>query len=129
VVVTAVRDAPRIFVVGTPGDGERVLRARGWKDRRVTPQEVGEAFLLDVREPDEWDAVRAPGAVHVPMHDVPQRLDVLPKDRAIAVICHVGARSAQVAQWLRAQGYDAHNVDGGLIAWHSAGLPVEMGQP
>jgi rhodanese-related sulfurtransferase len=40
------------------------------------------------------------------------------------VICHVGARSAQVALWLRAQGYDAHNVDGGMLAWEAAGLPV-----
>jgi rhodanese-related sulfurtransferase len=95
----------------------------------VTPQEVGETFLLDVREQDEWDAARAPGAVHVPMHHVPDRLDALPKDQPIAVICHVGARSAQVANWLRAQGYDAHNVDGGLIAWHQAGLPVDTALP
>jgi rhodanese-related sulfurtransferase len=93
----------------------------------VTPREVGDAFLLDVREQDEWDAARAPGAVHVPMQEVPLHLDVLPADGPIAVICHVGARSAQVAHWLRAQGYDAHNVDGGLVAWHGAGLPVETG--
>jgi rhodanese-related sulfurtransferase len=90
---------------------------------------VGEAFLLDVREQDEWDAARAPGARHIPMHDVPGQLDTLPRDQPIAVLCHVGARSAQVAHWLRAQGYDAHNVDGGLVAWHQAGLPVEMAPP
>jgi rhodanese-related sulfurtransferase len=59
------------------------------------------------------------------MYDVPQQLAALPTDQPIAVICHVGARSAQVAHWLRAQGYDAHNVDGGMIAWEAAGLPVE----
>lgn len=92
----------------------------------MTPREVGEAFLLDVRDQNEWDAARVSGAVHIPMHDVPGRLDALPKDRTIAVLCHVGARSAQVAHWLRAQGYDAHNVDGGLLAWHRDGLPVEI---
>jgi rhodanese-related sulfurtransferase len=93
----------------------------------MNPREVGDIFLLDVREQDEWVAARAPGAVHVPMQEVPLRLDLLPVAGPIAVICHVGARSAQVAHWLRAQGYDAHNVDGGLVAWHGAGLPVETG--
>ena len=92
---------------------------------RVDPRDVADAFLLDVREDGEWQQGRAPGAVHIPMYDVPERLDELPPDRTIAVICHVGARSAQVAHWLRAQGYDAHNVEGGLIAWESAGLPLE----
>jgi rhodanese-related sulfurtransferase len=91
----------------------------------VTPQQVADTFLLDVREPDEWSSGRAPGAVHVPMHDVPGRLEVLPTDVPVAVICRVGARSAQVAQWLRVQGYDAHNVEGGMLAWQAAGLPVD----
>ena len=89
------------------------------------PRDVGTTFLLDVREHHEWAEGRAPAAVHIPMHDVPGRLDELPRDTTIAVLCHVGARSAQVAHWLRAQGYDAHNVDGGLEAWVATGLPVE----
>jgi rhodanese-related sulfurtransferase len=91
----------------------------------VDPREVGGAFLLDVREDVEWQGGHAPDAVHIPMYDVPQRLDELPTDQPIAVICHVGARSAQVAHWLRAQGYDAHNVEGGMDAWAFLGLPVE----
>lgn len=91
----------------------------------MTPHQVAEAFLLDVREDDEWSAGRVPGAVHVPMHEVPARLDVLPTGVSVAVICRVGARSAQVAHWLRAQGYDAHNVEGGMLGWQAAGLPVE----
>lgn len=93
--------------------------------RGVDPREVGDAFLLDVREDVEWQQGRAPAAVHIPMYDVPQRLNELPGDAPIAVICHVGARSAQVAHWLRAQGYDAHNVDGGMEAWVRCSLPVE----
>jgi rhodanese-related sulfurtransferase len=58
------------------------------------------------------------------MFEVPERLDALPSDQSIAVICHVGGRSARVAQWLRQQGYDAHNVEGGMDAWQAAGLPV-----
>ena len=93
--------------------------------RGVDPRDVGDAFLLDVREDVEWREGHAPTAVHIPMYDVPQRLAELPAGEPIAVICHVGARSAQVAHWLRAQGYDAHNVDGGMELWSARGLPVE----
>jgi rhodanese-related sulfurtransferase len=91
----------------------------------VDPRDVADSFLLDVREDFEWKAGRAPTAVHIPMYDVPPRIGELPKDQTVAVICHVGARSAQVAHWLRAQGYDAHNVEGGMEAWSAVGLPVE----
>jgi rhodanese-related sulfurtransferase len=90
----------------------------------VDPREVADAFLLDVREDVEWQEGHAPTAVHIPMYDVPPRLAELPTDQPIAVICHVGARSAQVAHWLRTQGYDAHNVEGGMEAWAAVGLPV-----
>jgi rhodanese-related sulfurtransferase len=95
--------------------------------QHVTPQQVGDAFLLDVREDHEWLAGHAPAAVHIPMYDVPQRLADLPRDEPIAVICHIGARSGQVAHWLRAQGYDAHNVEGGMEAWADLGLPYDGG--
>ena len=90
----------------------------------VDPRDVADTFLLDVREDVEWQQGHAPTAVHIPMYDVPERLDELPADVPIAVICHVGGRSAQVAHWLRAQGYDAHNVEGGMDAWEAVGLPV-----
>jgi rhodanese-related sulfurtransferase len=91
----------------------------------VDPRDVADTFLLDVREDVEWQDGHAPAAVHIPMYDVPPRIAELPDDQPIAVICHVGARSAQVAHWLRAQGYDAHNVEGGMEAWEAVGLPVE----
>src|SRR3954470_5546389 len=99
--------------------------AAGGMLRGVDPRDVRDAFLLDVREDVEWQEGHAPAAVHIPMYDVPQRVAELPDDRRIAVICHVGARSAQVAHWLRAQGYDAHNVEGGMESWAAQGLPVE----
>ena len=91
----------------------------------VDPRDVADGFLLDVREDVEWRGGHAPSAVHIPMYDVPSRLAELPADQPIAVICHVGARSAQVGHWLRAQGYDARNVEGGMDAWTAQGLPVE----
>ena len=85
------------------------------------------AVLLDVREPDEWTAVRAPGALHIPMRQLSTSAHRLPAGRLIACICHVGGRSAVVAEALVGAGYDAVNVAGGMDAWQAAGLPVEQG--
>lgn len=82
------------------------------------------AILLDVREPFEWDAGHAPEAVHVPMSQLSERVGELPAGRTIVCICHVGGRSAVVADALNRAGWDALNVAGGMSAWAAAGLPV-----
>jgi rhodanese-related sulfurtransferase len=85
------------------------------------------AVLLDVRENDEWAAGHAPGAVHVPMGQVPQRIDELAStfpDRSVHVVCRSGARSARVTAYLAQAGWDAVNVDGGMRAWAAAGRPM-----
>ena len=82
-------------------------------------------FLLDVREDDEWQAGHAPSAVHLPMSEIIGRLDEVPSDVDVAVICRTGARSAQVAQYLSRLGRRAANVEGGMVAWSRAGLPME----
>ncbi len=85
------------------------------------------APLIDVREPDEWEEFRAPGAVLVPLGQVPERLDEVPTDGTVYVICKSGGRSAKAVEFLRAQGVDAVNVAGGSLAWREAGNPVESG--
>ena len=87
----------------------------------------GRAVLLDVREPDEWKTVRAPVALRIPMRQLSTSADRLPPSGLIACICHVGHRSAVVAEALVGAGYDAVNVTGGMDAWIAAGLPVEQG--
>lgn len=83
------------------------------------------AYVLDVREPDEWAAGRAPDAHHVPMQEIPARLDDVPVDGDVVVVCRMGGRSAQVVNFLRSQGRDnAVNLDGGMRAWAQAGRPV-----
>ena len=79
--------------------------------------------LLDVRTDGEWAEGRIAGSLHIPMDQLMQRLDEV-EDRVVCV-CAVGARSARVAQFLNAQGRDAVNLDGGLHAWASSGLPLE----
>jgi len=83
------------------------------------------AYLLDVREPDEWSAGRAPDAHHVPMREIPRRLDEVPAEGDVVVVCRVGGRSAQVVAFLQQTGRDnAINLDGGMQAWARAGLPL-----
>lgn len=85
------------------------------------------AYLLDVREVDEWQAGHAPDAVHIPMMDLPGHLDRLPRDRRIICICRSGNRSGRITEFLRQQGFDAVNMVGGMIAWAGSGLPIVRG--
>jgi adenylyltransferase/sulfurtransferase len=74
-------------------------------------------FLLDVREPDEHEEFALPKSTLIPLGQLPRRLAELPKDRPIAVYCAVGGRSARAVEFLRAQGFQAVNVRGGMRAW------------
>jgi rhodanese-related sulfurtransferase len=86
------------------------------------------AVVLDVREDEEWVAGHIDGAVHVPMNSVPSTVaydgDALPADQPIVVVCKMGGRSAAVTAWLARKGYDARNLDGGMLAWVRAGRPM-----
>jgi len=77
----------------------------------------GGGYLLDVREADEWAAGHAPEAVWIPMGEIQARVDELPRDRRIVVICRSGGRSHTVAGALHGAGFDAVNLDGGMRAW------------
>jgi rhodanese-related sulfurtransferase len=81
-------------------------------------------YLLDVREPREWDEVHAPSATLIPMRALSERAGELPEGGRILVICHSGVRSAAVTEALVAAGYPAVNVSGGIVAWEAAGGPV-----
>lgn len=83
------------------------------------------AVMLDVREQYEWDDAHVAGSLHIPMSQLVQRVGEVPADRPLVVICHSGHRSAQVTAWLVAQGYDAVNLEGGIVSWAYAGLPLE----
>jgi rhodanese-related sulfurtransferase len=86
-----------------------------------------DALLLDVREDDEWVAGHIEGARHVPMNEVPQHVqfgELDPSDGPVVVICRSGARSGQVTAWLRQLGFDARNLDGGMVDWAERGRPM-----
>ena len=96
-------------------------------DRRLR-EDVGRPTLLDVREPDEFVAIRAPGAALFPTSTFVLRIAELPRDRPILVICRSGNRSASVTDYLLRSGWaDVVNISGGMIIWERAGLPVRRG--
>jgi rhodanese-related sulfurtransferase len=98
-------------------------------ERRMREDPDG-ALLVDVREPHEFDAVRAPGAVLMPMSTFAARAGELPSDRPLMIVCHSGSRSSAVTGFLaRAGRTDVVNVAGGMDAWERGGFPVKHGTP
>ena len=83
-----------------------------------------DAWLLDVREDDEWAAGHAPGATHVPLGQLDARTAEVPQDQQIYVICRSGMRSARAAQALNGAGWQAVNVAGGMQDSAAAGRPM-----
>jgi len=84
-----------------------------------------EAELVDVREPHEREAGHIPGSRHVELGSLADAGGELPTDRPLIFQCRVGSRSAMAAFAFRRAGFDAHNLDGGIVAWADCGLPIE----
>lgn len=99
--------------------------------REITPAELKTMLdspappaVIDVREPWETEICSLAGANLLPMRSLPQRLQEIPRDRPIAVLCHHGQRSLMAAQFLAQQGFEAMSVRGGIERW---ALDVEPG--
>ena len=85
----------------------------------------GGAQVVDVRTASEHGVSHIEGAVHVPLERLNEEGEQLDRERPVIVYCRGGNRSRMAAEALRNSGFDAHSIDGGLVAWHDAGLPVE----
>jgi adenylyltransferase/sulfurtransferase len=85
----------------------------------VRRRDAGEnLLLLDVREPYEVEIASVPGALHVPMAQVPERLAEIDRNREVVVLCRSGGRSLRVAMFLQQQGYPrVANLSGGILRW------------
>jgi len=92
----------------------------------IMPADVPpDAYVLDVREDDEWEAGHTPGAHHVPMMTIPARMDEVPDEGTVVVLCRHGHRSAQVVGYLAGRGRgNVVNLDGGIVEWVAAGRPI-----
>jgi len=100
--------------------------------REVTVAELEAALLaggrvLDVRETDEYVAGHIPGAVHVALGTVPDRVDLFRDDTPVHVVCRSGARSMRACEYLANEGVEAVNVAGGTLDWVASGRAVVIG--
>ena len=96
--------------------------------RQATNLISGGALMIDIREADEWEEVRIPGAKFRPHSEINDWYEALPRDRTIILQCRSGNRSAMATSALiRQAGMDnVVNLAGGIIAWHQAGLPIDL---
>ena len=85
------------------------------------------ARLIDVREPDEYEETRVPGARLIPLGTVPDNIDEFNRGDTTYVICRSGGRSMQACEFLAARGADVRNVAGGTLAWIASGRDVATG--
>jgi len=86
------------------------------------------AFILDVREPSEWAQFHIQGATLIPLGDLPNRLNEVPKDRQVVVYCRTGVRSAQGRDILKNAGYTlVTSMTGGITQWQAEEMPVITG--
>jgi rhodanese-related sulfurtransferase len=85
------------------------------------------AVLVDVRMPDEFEEAHVPGAVHIPLPELGDRVSEVPKGERVYLICASGGRSLAAAQALNRAGWDAVSVAGGTNGWLSEGRPVQTG--
>ncbi len=85
-------------------------------------------FLLDVRQPEEFRSGHIPGAKLIPLGELEQRLNEVPKSQEILCVCHSGNRSRSASIRLIKAGYTVVNLRGGMIAWARAGQKVTKGK-
>ena len=96
-------------------------------EEAVSKQQEG-AFILDVREPSEWNDAHIEGATLIPLGELESRVDELPKDQEIVVVCRSGNRSAQARDLLLNNGFtQVTSMAGGLNQWKAAGYPTVSG--
>jgi rhodanese-related sulfurtransferase len=84
-------------------------------------------LLLDCREDYEWQQLRIPGSLHIPMRQIPHRLNEIDEHADIVVVCEHGERSYRMAGYLIDHGFCARSLRGGLVEWRKRGGRVENG--
>ena len=100
--------------------------------KRITARDaikLDDAVIIDVREDSEYATEHVPGSLSIPMSTLAERMDQVPVDTPLYILCRSGNRSGKVAEYLTQQGMDASNVEGGILEWAEHGGPVASGQP
>ena len=115
-----------VLLAVSAGGGNSGLAREISVDEAYAIYQQGDAFFVDVRELSEWNEFHAPGTTLVPLGELPARLNEIPRDRPIVVVCRSGNRSQQGRDILLQAGFtNVTSMDGGLNEWRSKGYPIE----
>jgi rhodanese-related sulfurtransferase len=110
---------------GNSGTGATSLPREISVDQAYALYQQPDVLLVDVREPAEWDEYHAPNAKLIPLGELPNRVNELPKNKKIVVVCRSGNRSQTGRDILLAAGFDATSMAGGLKEWYAKGYSIE----
>lgn len=123
-VVAAVALVIYLIATNVGGGASTVLAKEISVDKAYEMYQAG-TFVLDVRTQEEWDEYHAPNTTLIPLDQLPSRLNELPKDREIVVVCRSGNRSQQGRDILLEASFNATSMAGGLSEWYAKGYPIE----
>jgi len=99
-------------------------------DMQKIMKQTPEIYLLDVRTPGEYQQKRIKGGHLIPIDQLQNRINEIPKNRPIIVYCETGVRSALVGRYLDQLGYQSvYNLGQGIMGWQVRGYPIESGRP
>ena len=119
--------SPRAPAASVPAGPLQALPAEVSVAEALTLREAG-AYVLDVREPSEWAAGHIAGATLIPLGELASRVNEVPRDRQVVVVCRSGNRSAQGRDVLLAAGHPSvTSMAGGMNDWAAAGYPTTTG--
>ena len=107
--------------------GEPYFRVDSDEASAMISDEPGNTVVVDVRRDDEWVTGHISGAVHIPIDDLPDRIDEVPRDKKVLFICAMGVRSGLACEVAFSMGYDTlnlYNIDDGTPAWIAGGHPT-----
>jgi rhodanese-related sulfurtransferase len=108
---------------GAPSLQREISVARAYEMRKAG------AFILDVRTPQEWNEYHIPGAALVPLNELQHRLDEVPLDQEVVIVCRSGNRSATARDILLSAGFEnVTSMGDGMLEWQAAGYPTVSGQ-
>ena len=96
------------------------------KDAKALIDKTPNLIILDVRTPDEYKQARMKNSILIPDYELQKRVNEVPKNHPILVICAVGARSKPASEFLVSKGYkEVYHINDGLVGWYRAGMPLE----
>ena len=110
--------------------GEPYYRIDSNEARSMLDSDPEHTVMVDVRRDDEWVTGHVAGAIHIPVDDLPDRMDQVPQDKKVLFICAAGVRSGLACELAASMGYDSeklYNVEDGTPFWIEGNHPTSYG--